>query len=80
MRPTREQQEANEAKFEAAVLDYITNQHRYRYGGIVNIVGTVSSICRDLALKHDCPDYETAADAFDSISEAVNLGYYHQEE
>lgn len=71
---------ANEAKFEAAILDYITQQQRYRFGGVVNALGTLSSICRDLALKHRCDDYETAADIIDGINEACNLPYYHQDE
>lgn len=71
---------ANEAKFEAAIIDYITQQQRYRFGGLLNAITTISSVCRDLANKHDCKDYETAADAIDSITDTIDLSYYHHED
>lgn len=71
---------ANEAKFEAAILDYITQQQRYRFGGLLNAVTTISSVCRDLANKYDCKDYDTAADAIDSITDTIDLPYYHHED
>lgn len=65
----------NEKRFGQSIRDYITNSSQYQYGGVVNVIATVTSILEELALETGVDDYATAAEILDKTLNAIDLKY-----
>lgn len=75
----RKQQHIEESKLKGLLQAYIENAGKtYAYGGIVNLLGTIANIMRDMSqLEGD--DYEKADELIRDCSAAVDLKYSEPE-
>ena len=64
----------NEANLERTLRDYIKSSKRFRFGGIVNLLGSIAEIMEgESELEGD--DFEKAAQAIDECAAICDLKY-----
>lgn len=76
-----ETQSLNEEDFERQVRRYVLdNAHRYyRFGGIVNLMTTLATICEQEEQNQRCADYGVAAAEFRRMGTVLDLKYEPRE-
>lgn len=62
-----------EREFEESVLDYVSNPHRYQFGGVLNAISTLRSTLEKLGETH--PNYLIAAKTLLDAEIALDLDY-----
>jgi hypothetical protein len=66
--------ELNETTLETALRDFVKHSKRFRYGGIVNLLGMVAEIMEgESEIEGD--DFEKAATAIDACAAICDLKY-----
>jgi hypothetical protein len=67
-------QQFNETALETALRDYIVGSNRFRFGGIVNLLGAIAEIMEgESELEGD--DFEKAAQFIDQCANQCDLKY-----